>query len=465
MKLLSAGTAHAGAAAALRSHVALFLELKRRPPGGAGAVDKHTLETCLCATALALGAVMAGTGNVEAMRLLRRLRSRLDGGGGSAITYGSHMAVSLALGFLFMGGGSRTFSRAPAATAALLTAVVPPYPSSTPEQRFHLQPLRHLYALATEPRLLRAVDADSGAPCYAPLDLSVAASDCGGAHEVAAVAPCLVPEHAQLLQLRVTGPRHWPQQLAGEQLRAVLATGTLPVKRRTGCLPYADDASGVRSLLLRAFHLAAAAVPPPAQGRLAAEEASAPSAAEAQREQLVAAFSGEAHLLSFSERMAGDAPFYRAALHACLASAAGDALPAYLALHALVADVRGGGGCGPADAPLALQLSTLRLCRAFYDGALRTRLLGDAAPALLQRTFLDACALLAELALEQAAAQELPAYLGECAAPSRLLGAYLAHMGVPSRAALRRGLATALAAAAAAPEPTPLPPCVVRLLL
>ena len=245
----------------------------------------------------------------------------------------------------------------------------------------------------------------------------------------------------------------------------MLATGTLPVKRRTGCLPYADDASGVRSLLLRAFHLAAAAVPPPAQGRLAADEAGALSAAEAQREQLVAAFSGEAHLLSFSERMAGDAPFYRAALHAFLASAAGDALPAYLALHALVADVRRGGrGGGPADAPLALQLSTLRLCRAFYDGALRTRLLGDAAPALLQRTFVDACASLAEQALEQAAAQELPAYMGECAAPSRQLGAYLAHMGVPSRSALRRGMATALAAAAAAPEPTPLPPCVVRLL-
>jgi anaphase-promoting complex subunit 1 len=458
-----AGTAHAGAAAALRSHVELFLELKRRPPGSAGAVDKHTLETCLCATALALGAVMAGTGNLEAMRLLRRLRSRLDGGGGAAITHGSHMAVSMSLGFLFMGGGARSFSRAPAATAALLAAVVPPYPSSTSDQRFHLQALRHLYALATEPRLLRAVDADSGAPCYAPLVLSCGASDCGGAHEVATVAPCLVPDPAQLLQLRVTGPRHWPQLLTGEQLRAVLAAGTLPVKRRTGCLPYADDASGARSLLLRAFHLAAAAVPPPTQGRLAADEAGEPQAADAQREQLVAAFSGEAHLLSFSERMAGDAPFYRAALHACLASAAGDALPAYLALHALVADVREGGrGGGPADAPLALQLSTLRLCRAFYDGALRTRLLGADAPALLQRTFLDACASLAEQALEQASAEEVYAYFHDGAVPSRHLGAYLAHMGVPPRVTLRAGLDAALAAAAMAPEPTPLPPIVLR---
>jgi anaphase-promoting complex subunit 1 len=486
-----AGTAHAGAAATLRRHAALFADLKRRAPGLPGGVDKHTLETCVCCAALALGAVLAGTGNLAALRLLRRLRSRLDAHGGAAITYGSHMAVSMAIGFLFLGGGARTFSRAPAATAALLAAIVPPFPATTSDQRFHLQALRHLYVLAAEPRLLRAVDADSGAPCYAPIEMRVVAAD-GAAeeaeaeeHTLSTVAPCLAPEAERTRELRVLGPRHWGQVLRGERLRAALASGTLPVKRRTGCLPYAADPSGARSLLLRAFHLAAAAVPPPARAGGAGEDgggsgARAGAAADATREQLVAAFSGEAHLLSFSERCAAaeGAPFYRAALHACLASAAGDALPAYLALHAAVAELRaragsasagggGGGGGGawsPRDAPPSLRLSTLKLCGALYEGALRRRALGEGAPALLQRTFVDACASLAAHTLESAAAHELPAYLAG-APPSRLLGAYLTHMGVPPRGALQAGLAHALGAAALAPEPTPLPPCVLRLLV
>jgi anaphase-promoting complex subunit 1 len=466
-----AGSGHAGAAAVLRRHAALFADLKRRVPAVA---DKHALETCLCCTALALGAVLAGSGNLGALRLLRRLRSRLDPSGAAAITYGSHMAVSMAIGFLFLGGGARTFSRAPAATAALLAAIVPPFPATTGDQRFHLQALRHLYVLAAEPRLLRAVDADSGAPCYAPLALRCVVEQGAGDEEDApfelrTVAPCLAPEPGAARELRVLGPRYWPQTLRGEALRAALAAGTLPVKRRTGCLPYADDPSGARSLLLRAFHLAAAAVPPPTSrggggGGGGGGEEGAQGVEAARREQLVAAFSGEAHLLSFSERCADDAPFYRAALHACLASAAGDALPAYLALHAVVGQLRAGGvGGAGGDAPLALRLSSLALCRAFYDGALRSRVLGDATPVLLQRTFLDACALLARRILEEAAAKELPAYLAG-AACSRQLGAYLTHMGVPLRALLQQGLPTALAAAAGAPEPTPLPPCVLRLL-
>jgi anaphase-promoting complex subunit 1 len=480
-----AGTAHAGAVATLRRHAALFADLKRRAPGLPGGMDKHTLETCVCCAALALGAVLAGTGNLAALRLLRRLRSRLDTHGGAAITYGSHMAVSMSIGFLFLGGGARTFSRAPAATAALLAAIVPPYPAITSDQRFHLQALRHLYVLAAEPRLLRAVDADSGAPCYAPIVMRVVSAD-GGAegveHTLSTVAPCLAPEACRARELRVLGPRHWGQVLTGERLRAALASGVLPVKRRTGCLPYAADPSGARSLLLRAFHLAAAAVPPPARAGGAGEDgggsgAREGAAADAQREQLVAAFSGEAHLLSFSERVAtGDAPFYRAALHACLASAAGDALPAYLALHAAVAELcahAGGDGDGdassgvvwsPRDAPPSLRLATLKLCAALYEGALRRRALGDGAPALLQRTFVDACASLATQTLERAAEHELPNYLAG-APPSTLLGAYLTHMGVPPRAALQAGLAHALGAAAAAPEPTPLPPCVLRLLV
>ena len=47
--------------------------------------DKPTIELCLGATAVALGMVMAGTGDLSSLRMLRDLRWRVDEG----VTYGA----------------------------------------------------------------------------------------------------------------------------------------------------------------------------------------------------------------------------------------------------------------------------------------------------------------------------------------------------------------------------------------
>ena len=48
---------------------------------------------------------MAGTGNLEVLRLCRYLRARVGPMYGCYVLYGSHMAVSMSLGLLFLGGG------------------------------------------------------------------------------------------------------------------------------------------------------------------------------------------------------------------------------------------------------------------------------------------------------------------------------------------------------------------------
>ena len=76
---------------------------------------------------------MAGTGNLQVLRLCRYLRSRV-GPSYSYILYGSHMAVSMAIGLLFLGGGRWvttcdnvllpvSFSRSGMAMRSLNTAV------------------------------------------------------------------------------------------------------------------------------------------------------------------------------------------------------------------------------------------------------------------------------------------------------------------------------------------------------
>jgi hypothetical protein len=50
-------------------------------------------------------------------------------------------------------------------------AVLPRYPSRTTDNQYYLQPMRHLYALATEHRLIRVEDVDSGEQLRVPVQV------------------------------------------------------------------------------------------------------------------------------------------------------------------------------------------------------------------------------------------------------------------------------------------------------
>lgn len=70
-------------------------------------LDRATLDTCQSCVAVALGMVMAGTGDLASLRLLRSLRKKAPAG----TSYGSHMATHMAIGFLCLGGGRYTFDQ------------------------------------------------------------------------------------------------------------------------------------------------------------------------------------------------------------------------------------------------------------------------------------------------------------------------------------------------------------------
>lgn len=126
--------------------------------------------------AFALGLVMAGTCDIEAFRLLRVLRKRLEQG---EMKYGYNMAINMSIGFLFLGSGAYTFSRSERAIAALLISTYPIMPASELDNRYHLQALRHFYVLAIETRLLQAKDIDTGK--FVNVNVSVKVRDeCSG---------------------------------------------------------------------------------------------------------------------------------------------------------------------------------------------------------------------------------------------------------------------------------------------
>lgn len=191
-----AGSCNASAEALLRHHLLQLLHAKRRAPGGpndqsvapiaaaaaaaamqssshvgiaitpaaasVGKLDKAAIEDCSVVVVLALALVMAGSGHLPTFRLIQVLSRRTAGplratgvegqgpGGVAAllsgpgvgcgnITYGHHLAVSLAAGLLFLSAGRSSVNTSNESIAALLIALYPVWPNSPTDQRCHLQ--------------------------------------------------------------------------------------------------------------------------------------------------------------------------------------------------------------------------------------------------------------------------------------------------------------------------------------
>ena len=88
--------------------------------------------------AICTSIVAAGTGNLQVLRKIRKLR-QLDINPGNTATYfrsyGNYMVISMALGFLFLGGGNYTLSTSNKAIAGLICALFSrfPVPAATTE--------------------------------------------------------------------------------------------------------------------------------------------------------------------------------------------------------------------------------------------------------------------------------------------------------------------------------------------
>ncbi|KAF6170410.1 hypothetical protein GIB67_014340 [Kingdonia uniflora] len=226
-------------------------------------VDRGTLEICLHLTVLSLCVVMAGSGHLKTFRLLRYLRSRTSADGHAI--YGTQMAVSLAIGFLFLGGGVRAFSTGNSAIASLLLTLYPRLPTGPNDNRCHLQAFRHLYVLASEARWVQTIDVDTGLSVFAPLEVTTTETEYYAETSFCEVTPFILPERAVLKTVRVCGPRYWPQSivLLPEGVKPWWSCGdkgdpfnggNLYIKRKVGSCSYVDDPVGCQSLLSRAMH-------------------------------------------------------------------------------------------------------------------------------------------------------------------------------------------------------------------
>jgi len=221
-----AGTGNTEAASIIFERVMELMELRdaANPISAALRPPTPVLEMCLGCAAISLSMVLAGTGNLDALRLFKMLRWPCT----DDISYGSHQAYGTAVGLLFLGGGSCTLGREPKDIAALIMAFYPRFPSSTSDNQYHMQALRNLYALAVKKRELKAIDVDTGEVVFAPIEVHFTDES---VDPLNLTAPCLlVNTDEKPRELRVVSKHHYPLTITLDNL---LGNKIFYVKRRS----------------------------------------------------------------------------------------------------------------------------------------------------------------------------------------------------------------------------------------
>ena len=184
----------------LVSYLDQFLRLSRLPcPHYDARVTLNSVRNCLDVLALATASVMAGSGDLAVLRRLRSLHGRTD----KDTPFGSHMAAHMAIGTLFLGGGTMTLGTSDLAVAGLCIAFYPLFPGDVLDNKTHLQALRHLWVVAVEGRCLVARSGDtviSGIEGLVKLK---------NGQELVVKAPGLLPESDAVRSIEVQGEGYW----------------------------------------------------------------------------------------------------------------------------------------------------------------------------------------------------------------------------------------------------------------
>lgn len=161
---------------------------------------RASLRRCIDVLALAAATVMAGTGDLETFRYLRRQHGRTD----AETPYGSHLAAHLAIGVLFLGGGTYTLGTSDMAVASLICAFYPLFPTDVHDNRVHLQAFRHFWIFAAEARCVIIEDIDTRRPI--PMSILLTLRD-GSTKRMQA--PCLLPDLESISTLQTDDPAFW----------------------------------------------------------------------------------------------------------------------------------------------------------------------------------------------------------------------------------------------------------------
>lgn len=204
-------------------------------------IASHSATNIQNLLALSLSVVMAGSGDLETFRRIRVLYGETN----KETNFGNYMAINMALGFLFLGGGQYAFGNSNIALACLLVSLYPIFPNDNEDYEVHLQALRHFWAISVEPRCLVIRDVDTHKPTKIPVTIKLKNNQ---VQQI--ITPCLLPNLDNILSIETKSLDHFKVEIDfqsnSEYLSIFQKSLTLFVYKRRN---YQLLKSSVRSLL------------------------------------------------------------------------------------------------------------------------------------------------------------------------------------------------------------------------
>ncbi|VDK66876.1 unnamed protein product [Onchocerca ochengi] len=160
-----------------------------------------------------LGILMAGSGNLQVLRLCRLLRARvtLPEAYRDSTSHSLYVAANTTMGMLMLGRGRYALKTDDLSVAALVISFFPISPHALSDNRAYLQPLRLLWVIAAEERLLSSIDADSEELVELEVEITFKGSKIIYPDVLNLRTPCIIPELSLLSKIQVGGQEYEKQ--------------------------------------------------------------------------------------------------------------------------------------------------------------------------------------------------------------------------------------------------------------
>ncbi|EJW86737.1 hypothetical protein WUBG_02355 [Wuchereria bancrofti] len=153
---------------------------------------------------------MAGSGNLQVLRLCRLLRTRvtLPEAYRDNTSHSLYAATNTVMGMLMLGRGRYALKTDDLSVAALVIAFFPVSLHALSDNRTYLQPLRLLWVIAAEERLLCSIDADTEELVELEVEITFKGSKVIYPDVLNLRTPCIIPELSLLNKVQVGGQEY-----------------------------------------------------------------------------------------------------------------------------------------------------------------------------------------------------------------------------------------------------------------
>ena len=179
------------------------------------------VEDCICCCLSAVGLIMAGFGDAVSIVAVQKVMEDKR-----SFSHSTYVAASMAVGMLFLSGGTQTYSCDVHSIASLFISVFPMWTSGI--LGGGLSVLRHLHTLSCVPRRVEVRDALTNEPLSVEIFITTS-NKVGQSITVSASAPTVLPRADAIEKVELRSWLHFPVCLTRSEIEYSTSNGRSPL--------------------------------------------------------------------------------------------------------------------------------------------------------------------------------------------------------------------------------------------